>query len=178
MDTFANMTRVSNVAPGPLVLLVIMTFLLAIDLKKVSLHTDIPAVDVRESATNDSQMFTAVLKSIPAPMQIQWSVQNESTGAWTPIDINTENYIGTRNSLPQPVLVVNRKENIKPHSFQIEAKNFIGTKTKLIPGLLLLYLIFDIFLLEKYSSILDIKKKTLKLYINIYVPLVEVIGMS
>jgi hypothetical protein len=82
-------------------------------------------------------VFTAVLKSIPAPIQVQWSVQNEETGDWTPIDINSEEYRGTTDSLPQSVLVVNRREKIKPHSFQIEVKNFIGSKSILVPGMLL-----------------------------------------
>jgi hypothetical protein len=103
------------------------------------LFSDIPDIDLRESTTNDSQVFTAVLRSIPAPIQVQWSVQNEGTGGWTKLDINSEEYRGTKDSLPEPVLFVNRKEKIKPHSFQIEVKNFIGSKTKLIPGMLLSY---------------------------------------
>jgi hypothetical protein len=96
-------------------------------------------MDLTESATNDSQVVTAVLRSIPAPIQVQWSVQNEERGGWTKLNINSDEYRGTKDSLPQPVLVVNRKEKIKPHSFQIEVKNFIGTKSKLIPGMLLSY---------------------------------------
>jgi hypothetical protein len=62
-------------------------------------------------------------------------VQNEDTGDWTPIDANSEEYRGTTDSLPQPVLVVHRKDEIKIHSYQIKVKNFIGAKTKLVPGI-------------------------------------------
>jgi hypothetical protein len=103
------------------------------------LFSDIPDIELRESKCYNPQVFTAVLRSIPVPIQVQWSVRNEETGCWIPIDINSEEYRGTKDSLPQPVLVVNRKEKIKPHSFLIEVKNFIGTKSKLIPGMKLLY---------------------------------------
>ena len=99
------------------------------------ISTDVPEIDVSETATDDSQVFTAALSSIPSPIQVQWSVKNEDTGDWTSIDINSEEYRGTTDSLPQPVLVVHRREQINNHSFQIEVKNFIGTKTQLIPGI-------------------------------------------
>jgi hypothetical protein len=105
----------------------------------VFIYTDIPEIDVRGSTTDDSQVFTAALRSIPAPIQVQWSVQNEDAGDWTPIDVNSEEYRGTTDSLPQPVLVVHRKDEIRTHIYQIEVKNFIGTKTKLIPSITLSY---------------------------------------
>lgn len=121
-----------------------LCFLLLIstrDIIKVSIYTDIPDIDIRENTTNNSQAFTAVLTSFPAPIQVQWTMKDEATGDWAPIDVNSEEYSGTTNSLPQPVLVVKRMERIKMHSFQIEVKNFIGTKRKLIPGTLLSYYI-------------------------------------
>lgn len=113
--------------------------ILTSDIIKVSIYTDIPDIDIRENTTNDSQVFTAVLTSFPAPIQVQWTVKDEATGDWAPIDVNSEEYRGTTDSLPQPILVVKRKERIKMHSFQITVKNFIGTKRKLIPGTLLSY---------------------------------------
>ncbi|XP_056017067.1 neuronal cell adhesion molecule-like [Ostrea edulis] len=95
----------------------------------------IPDIDVEGPAKqqNDVQIFTAVVRSIPSPTKVHWRVKLEGKRDWTQIDLNSEDYRGTSNSLPQPKLVVKRKKLMENHSFQIKVTNFIGTNTNLIP---------------------------------------------
>ncbi|XP_056017075.1 uncharacterized protein LOC125674433 [Ostrea edulis] len=96
---------------------------------------DIPDIDVEGPATpqNDVQIFTAIVRSIPAPSKAHWLVKPEGQNEWISININSDEYRGTTNSLPQPVLVVKSKNRIENQGFKIEVTNFIGTNTKLIP---------------------------------------------
>lgn len=49
------------------------------------------------------------------------------------IDVGVEDYKGTSNSLPHPVLVINHSKQLQTHLFQIEVRNFIGSCKKIIP---------------------------------------------
>lgn len=68
------------------------------------------------------------------PIKVQWLVRNEGTNYYTPININCEEFRGTTHAIPKPRLVVKRKNQIKPYSFQIRVENFIGTIKREIPG--------------------------------------------
>lgn len=44
-----------------------------------------------------------------------------------PIDVSDEEYKGTTNSLPHPVLVLKQKSQLENNSYQITVKNFVGS---------------------------------------------------
>ncbi|XP_062598996.1 uncharacterized protein LOC134260459 [Saccostrea cucullata] len=92
-----------------------------------------PQVQRPEKGGNGTLAFTAMTNSCPAVFLVQWSTKNKDNDEYTPIDVNLEEYKGTSNSLPSPVLVI-RTAQSHDHAFKIEAQNFIGTGTKKIPG--------------------------------------------
>lgn len=49
---------------------------------------------------------------------------------FTTIDVNSEEYKGTLNTLPQPVLVVKNANQFETNSYQIEVANFVGSTIK------------------------------------------------
>lgn len=66
--------------------------------------TDIPQVFLKRSENQDgSQVFTAVIQSIPAAYRAQWKVKGKDDDTFIPVDVNVEEYKGTTNSLPRPV---------------------------------------------------------------------------
>lgn len=65
---------------------------------------DIPQVFLKRSENQDgSQVFTAVIQSIPAAYRAQWKVKGKDDDTFIPVDVNVEEYKGTTNSLPRPV---------------------------------------------------------------------------
>lgn len=122
--------------------------------------TDVPQVCLKRSENQDgSQVFTAVIKSIPAAYLAQWKVKGKDHDVLTPVDVNAEEYKGTSNSLPCPVLVVKKKEQLQNKRFHIEVDNFVGSRTTDISGRKNLFAsIFEItyiykFLIEFYLSL-------------------------
>jgi hypothetical protein len=105
-----------------------------------------------EEVDRDQHVYTAVLKSIPAPTQASWRVKNEDTNEWIPIHANSEEYRGTTNSLPKPILIVKTTKMLTSRRIQIEVKNFIGTNRKDILGLLHVIFISFVFVLYVFSS--------------------------
>jgi hypothetical protein len=101
----------------------------------ITVQTGAPTIEFTERTENDKRFFTAVLKSIPTPIHAEWRVKNKGSDEWTPIDVNSEKYRGSTNSLPQPVLVVTTKEEIRCHSVQIVVRNFIGSSERELPGM-------------------------------------------
>lgn len=77
-----------------------------------------------------SQRFVATIQSIPAPCYVQWSLKSINDDMFTPIDVNSEEYNGTLNTLPQPVLVVKNANQFETNSYQIEVANFVGSTIK------------------------------------------------
>lgn len=81
-----------------------------------------------------SQCFFATIQSIPAPCFVQWSLKGKHDELFTPIDVCAEDYKGTLNTLPHPVLIVKNKDQFEYNSYQIEVANFVGSTIKQING--------------------------------------------
>lgn len=88
----------------------------------------------RPERKNGRIWFTVTIHSIPAPDFAQWSMKEKSCDTFIPIDENVEEFKGTSNALPHPVLVVNPKTDLDNYCFQIEIRNFIGSCKKITPG--------------------------------------------
>lgn len=88
-----------------------------------------------------SQCFFATFQSIPAPCFVQWSLKGKNDELFTPIDVCAEDYKGTLNTLPHPVLIVKNKDQFEYNSYQIEVANFVGSTIKQINGKKLIYFI-------------------------------------
>lgn len=82
---------------------------------------------------NSGFWFTVTIKSIPAPDFAQWSIKEKSSDTFIPIDENAEEFKGTSNTFPHPVLVVNPNIDLENYCFQIEVRNFIGSCKKITP---------------------------------------------
>lgn len=97
---------------------------------------DVPKIflEINELKEDKSKWFKVTIQSIPAPMYAQWKIKVKDDDAFEFLDVNAEEYRGSQNSLPHPVLVVKNTENLKTHIFQIEVHNFIGSSRRVITG--------------------------------------------
>lgn len=84
-------------------------------------------MDRAENKENGSLLFKARIEAIPTPYHIQWSKRGTSNNSSTPVDVNAEEYKGTTSSLPDPVLVLNNKNELENNSYQITVTNFVGS---------------------------------------------------
>lgn len=82
---------------------------------------------------NGRWWFTVTIQSIPSPCFVQWSMRKQNSDSFKVIDINAEEYKGTSNTLPHPVLVIKQSE-LQTHCFRLEVQNFIGNCEKTIQG--------------------------------------------
>lgn len=80
-----------------------------------------------ENKEKGSQKFTATIKSVPTPFEIYWSRKGICDDRFQLIDESDEEYKGTTNSLPHPVLVLNQKHQLENNSYQLTVKNFVGS---------------------------------------------------
>lgn len=80
-----------------------------------------------------SLWFTMTIKSVPVPHVVQWRIMENGSETFEPINVNAEEYKGTSNTFPHPVLVIERVEIMENCSFEIEVKNLIGDVKKRIP---------------------------------------------
>lgn len=92
-------------------------------------------VNVSEEESEGNQIFICAITSIPAAYNVQWLVSENNSDVFTTLDENAEEYRGTSHTLPQPVLVVRQKEQLKNNIYQIEVQNFIGGRKKKIPSM-------------------------------------------
>lgn len=74
------------------------------------------------------------IKSNPAPFFVQWNIKDEKSGTLQQINANADEYKGTSNSFPRPMLVVKHNKSLENYSFRIEVENLIGFTEKVIPG--------------------------------------------
>lgn len=88
----------------------------------------------RRKHADGCQVFTALIQSIPAAYQAQWKVKRKDEDTFKPVDGNAEEYRGTTNSLPRPVLVLKNKRQLQNQCFKIEVDNFVGSGTTEITG--------------------------------------------
>lgn len=104
----------------------------------ISLFTlaDVPKIflEINELKEDRSKRFKVTIQSIPAPMYAQWKIKEKDGDAFELLDVNAEEYMGSQNSLPHPVLFVNHTEHLKTQIFQIEVCNFIGSSRRIITG--------------------------------------------
>lgn len=81
-----------------------------------------------------TKIFVVSIKSFLAVRYAQWNKKNNDDNSITPVDVNAEDYKGTSNSLPCPVLVFKQKQKELTQCFQIAVTNLIGTSYKTIQG--------------------------------------------
>lgn len=74
------------------------------------------------------------VQSFPASICAQWKIKEKDGYAYEILDVNADEYKGSLNSLPHPVLVIKQTERLKTHCFKIDVHNFIGTCSRIISG--------------------------------------------
>lgn len=77
--------------------------------------------------------FTMTITAIPEPTVIHWSMKENNKKAFELLNINNDEYKGTTDTFPHPVLVV-KSSKFEKYLFQIEVRNFIGNSAFLIQG--------------------------------------------
>nr|XP_034324490.1 uncharacterized protein LOC117689028 isoform X4 [Crassostrea gigas] len=87
-----------------------------------------------EMKEDGSQYFAVIIKSTPVPFYVQWTMKENESDTFRPINTNLEEYKGSSNSFPNPVLVVKHNEKLESCIFQIEVRNLIGKIIQRIPG--------------------------------------------
>lgn len=94
---------------------------------------DVPGVSFEntENKENGTQRYVVTIQSVPSPLFVQWSSKGKNEDVYTPIDCNGEDYKGTINTIPHPVLVV-KKSHLENYNYQIEVTNFFGCTVKQI----------------------------------------------
>lgn len=86
-----------------------------------------------ERKEDGSYWLTMTIKSIPEPTYIQWSIKENNEKAFELLNINDDEYKGTTDTFPHPVLVV-KSSKFEECKFQIEVNNFIGNSAFIIQG--------------------------------------------
>lgn len=76
------------------------------------------------------------IQSVPSPLFVQWSSKGTDEDMYKPVDVNEKDYKGTLNTLPHPVLVL-EKNKLQNYHYQIEVANFIGCSVKQISGIII-----------------------------------------
>lgn len=99
-----------------------------------------------ERKKDGSYWFTMTIKAIPEPTNIQWSMKENNEKAFELLNINDEEYKGSTDAFPHPVLVV-KSSKYEKYKFQIEVKNFTGNSEFMIQGrlkIIFLLMIYDV----------------------------------
>lgn len=91
-------------------------------------------LEKQEDEKTGRQQFTLSIQSFPAPCDIKWSVKVNDDDIFTPIDINAEEYKGTTEYLPHPVLVVNQGNQLENYTFKIKVNSFVGSTIEVFSG--------------------------------------------
>lgn len=84
----------------------------------------------RETQEDDSTSFVVTIESFPAPFAVQWMLKDKYTNTFSLIDVSDENYMGTINTLPNPVLVVKNHTQLRNNMYQIKITNYVGSTVK------------------------------------------------
>lgn len=87
----------------------------------------------KERKEDGSYWFTMTIKAIPEPTYIQWSIRGYNEESFESLNINNDEYKGTTDAFPHPVLVV-KSSKFEKYKFQIEVKNFTGNSAFIIQG--------------------------------------------
>lgn len=83
-----------------------------------------------ETQEDGSTSFVVKIESFPAPFAVQWRFQDKYTNTSSLIDVSDENYMGTIDSLPNPVLVVKNHTQLENKIYQIKITNYVGSTVK------------------------------------------------
>lgn len=99
---------------------------------------DAPYLNIRSEKTLTGEIesicFTVEITSIPSPCHAQWNVKSKGEETFTPLDVYAEEYHGSTNSLPHPMLVVTGKDQLEKNIYQIRVTNFVGSTVEEISG--------------------------------------------
>lgn len=99
------------------------------------LFIDVPEVflEKTENKEDGTHMYLVTIQSVPSPFSVQWSSKGTEDDVYKPVDVNEEDYNGTVNTLPHPVLFLTNYQH-ENNFYQIEVANFIGCTVKEISG--------------------------------------------
>lgn len=78
--------------------------------------------------------YIAEITSIPAAYDAKWRIEGKIKGKFYPVDTKAQAFEGTSNSLPCPVLIVQRNEIPSTQCFQIVVTNHVGSNSERILG--------------------------------------------
>lgn len=78
--------------------------------------------------------MTLTIKAVPVPHFVQWSIKENNSATFQPINVNAVEYKGTSESFPHPMLVLKHRGILENCSIKIEVHNRIGEVNKRIPG--------------------------------------------
>lgn len=100
----------------------------------------------RTEIKEGSVWFRTTITSIPTPYSVEWQMKKNNDDTFSSVNCYAEEFKGTANVLPHPVLVV-KQRNLGEYCFKIKAMNFIGNTELVIPGNVFTKLLFfyDIF---------------------------------
>lgn len=93
-----------------------------------------------ENEGSGSQRFRATIKATPSPFSVQWNKKANTEDEFTPINADAEEFRGTTNYLPHPMLVVKDRHLLENNCFQIEVSNFVGNTIERISGNRLIFM--------------------------------------
>lgn len=89
-----------------------------------------------ENEIDGTQRYLVTIQSVPSPLFVQWSSKGTDEDMYKPVDVNEKDYKGTLNTLPHPVLVL-EKNKLQNYHYQVEVVNFIGCSVKQISGIII-----------------------------------------
>lgn len=104
-----------------------------------------------ERKEDGNYCFTMTIKAIPEPTEIRWSLKENKEKAFELLNIHDDDYKGTTDAFPHPVLVV-KFSKFEQYKFQIEVKNFTGNSSFIIQGRLKLIFLFTTFYIQNISK--------------------------
>lgn len=87
----------------------------------------------RTEIKEGSLWFRTTITSIPTPYSVEWQMKKHNDDTFSSVNCYAEEFKGTANVLPHPVLVV-KERNLGEYCFKIKAMNFIGNTELVIPG--------------------------------------------
>lgn len=104
-----------------------------------------------ERKEDGSYRFTLTIRAIPEPTYIQWSMKEKNGKAFELLNINDDEYKGTTDAFPHPVLVI-KSSKFEKYKFQIEVKNFTGNSVFIIQGRLKLIFLLTLANIQNESK--------------------------
>lgn len=108
------------------------------------------------------------IQSVPSPLFVQCS-KGTDEDMYKPVDVNEKDYKGTLNTLPHPVLVL-EKNKLQNYHYQIEVANFIGCSVKQISGIIIArYYYWKYLYIKHFFSLYNIYAKYYYFNLEFYI---------